>query len=79
MSEIILPLAILTSTLLVRILSIRVAELLKTHVALSIVGINEKLCRVRILSIRVAELLKTHVALSIAGINEKLCRESKKS
>ena len=44
-SETILPLLILASTLLVKILSIKVAELLCTRVGLSIVGVNEKLCR----------------------------------
>ena len=40
-----MPLVILTSTFLVKILSIKVAELLCTRVGLSIVGVNEKLCR----------------------------------
>ena len=44
-SETILPLLILASTLLAKILSIKVAELLCTRVGLSIVGVNEKLCR----------------------------------
>ena len=45
MSEKILPLVILASTLLVKILSIKVAELLCTRIGLSLVGVNEKLCR----------------------------------
>ena len=42
-SETILPLVILASTLLVKILSINVAELLCTRIGLSIVGVNQNL------------------------------------
>ena len=44
-SETILPLMVLASTLLLKILPIKVAELLCTRVGLSIVGMNKKLCR----------------------------------
>ena len=44
-SETILPLVVLASTLLLKILPIKVAELLCTRVRLSIVGMNKNLCR----------------------------------
>ena len=44
-SETILPLVVLASTLLLKILPIQVAELLYTRVGLSIVGMNKNLCR----------------------------------